>query len=45
MEKYEKCVQFGCNLVEDTNDVVRSLAFLTGVSHPLGKPAFINIFY
>lgn len=45
MEKYEKCVQFGCNLIEDTNDVVRFLAFLTGVSHPLDKPVFINIFY
>lgn len=45
MEKYEKCVLFGCNLVEDTNGVARFLAFLTGVSHPLDKPVFINIFY
>lgn len=36
--KYEKCVQFGCSLVEGTNDVKRFLAFLIEVSHPLDKP-------
>lgn len=36
--KYEKCVQFGCSLVEGTNDVKRFLAFLIEVSRPLDKP-------
>ena len=37
-EKYEKCVQFGYNLVKDTSDVERFLAFLIKVFHPLDKP-------
>lgn len=45
VEKYGKCVQFDCSLVEGTNDVERFLAFLIEVSRPLDKPGQYFFFY